>query len=73
MTGYAVIDVETTGLSSRNDRVIELAVVHTDTHGTITGHTVGARKSLGTAQGVGGTQTQVTTVVRMRPVIPLSQ
>ena len=37
MTGYAVIDVETTGLSSRNDRVIELAVVHTDTHGTITG------------------------------------
>ncbi|WP_051196968.1 3'-5' exonuclease [Jonesia quinghaiensis] len=38
MTGFAVIDVETTGLSARNDRIIEIAVVHVDTNGTITGN-----------------------------------
>lgn len=31
--GYAVIDVETTGLAPRWDRVVEVAVVHVDTHG----------------------------------------
>lgn len=32
-TGYAVIDVETTGLSPRGDRVIEVGVVLLDPHG----------------------------------------
>lgn len=32
---YAVIDVETTGLSARRDRIIELAIVRTDAEGTI--------------------------------------
>ncbi|QEO10897.1 DNA polymerase III subunit epsilon [Protaetiibacter larvae] len=35
--GFAVIDVETTGLSARGDRVIELAVVHVDPMGVETG------------------------------------
>ncbi len=35
--GFAVIDVETTGLSARQDRVLEIAVVRTDTQGHITG------------------------------------
>ncbi len=37
--GFAVIDVETTGLfPGRHDRVVELAVVHTDEFGVVTGH-----------------------------------
>lgn len=32
-TGYAVIDVETTGLSPRSDRVVEVGVVLLDSHG----------------------------------------
>jgi DNA polymerase-3 subunit epsilon len=35
--GFAVIDFETTGLSAKTDRVIEIAVVHTDRLGQITG------------------------------------
>lgn len=36
--GFAVIDLETTGLSpGAHERIVELAVVHTDEHGTITG------------------------------------
>ena len=35
--GFAVVDVETTGLSPRTDRVIELAVVHVDPNGVVTG------------------------------------
>jgi len=36
--GFAVVDVETTGLFPyRADRVVEIAVVHADTTGTITG------------------------------------
>lgn len=31
--GFAVVDVETTGLSARHDRIIELAIVRTDPHG----------------------------------------
>ncbi|HEY1531705.1 MAG TPA: exonuclease domain-containing protein [Galbitalea sp.] len=37
MTGYAVLDFETTGLFPAQDRVIELAVVHVDESGEITG------------------------------------
>jgi DNA polymerase-3 subunit epsilon len=37
MTGYAVIDFETTGLFPSHDRVVEVAVVHVDETGTITG------------------------------------
>lgn len=33
--GWAVIDVETTGLSARQDRVVELAIVRTDTNLTV--------------------------------------
>jgi DNA polymerase III subunit epsilon len=37
-TGYAVIDVETTGLRpSWHDRVIEIGIVHTDLTGNVTG------------------------------------
>ncbi|MRG60674.1 hypothetical protein GE115_12460 [Agromyces sp. CFH 90414] len=32
---FAIVDVETTGLSPRTDRIIELAVVHVDAHGRI--------------------------------------
>ena len=36
--GFAVIDFETTGLfPGGHDRVVEVAVVHADPHGTITG------------------------------------
>lgn len=35
--GFAVIDIETTGLSPQNDRVIELAIVHVDPMGAETG------------------------------------
>jgi len=36
--GYAVIDVETTGLRpSWNDRIIEIGIVHTDLAGRVTG------------------------------------
>lgn len=35
-TGFAVIDVETTGFSPQSDRVIEMAVVRTDARGVIT-------------------------------------
>ena len=35
--GFAVIDVETTGLSARQDRVLEIAVVRTDAQGHIAG------------------------------------
>ncbi|HZE39325.1 MAG TPA: 3'-5' exonuclease, partial [Stackebrandtia sp.] len=33
---YAVIDLETTGLFNR-DRVVEIAIVHADSHGEVTG------------------------------------
>src|SRR5690349_15614882 len=33
--GFAVLDVETTGLSPSEHRILELAVVHTDGHGTV--------------------------------------
>jgi DNA polymerase-3 subunit epsilon len=35
--GFAVIDFETTGLFAGRDRVVEVAVVHVDRHGVITG------------------------------------
>jgi DNA polymerase III epsilon subunit-like protein len=36
--GFAVIDLETTGLfPGGHDRIVELAVVHVDEHGLITG------------------------------------
>ena len=36
-TGYAVFDIETTGLSVHPDSIVEIAVVHVDALGTITG------------------------------------
>ncbi len=35
--GFAVVDVETTGLYPRTDRVVEVAVVHISADGQITG------------------------------------
>jgi DNA polymerase III subunit epsilon len=35
--GFAVVDVETTGLYPRTDRVVEIAVVHVSTEGQVTG------------------------------------
>jgi DNA polymerase-3 subunit epsilon len=35
--GFATIDFETTGLSAASDRAVELAVVHSEPDGTITG------------------------------------
>lgn len=35
--GFTVIDVETTGLSAKQHRVLEIAVVRTDTRGRIAG------------------------------------
>ena len=36
--GFAVIDLETTGLfAGGHDRIVEIAVVHTDAHGSVTG------------------------------------
>ncbi|MEW1808361.1 DEAD/DEAH box helicase [Pseudarthrobacter sp. NPDC080039] len=32
---YAVIDIETTGFSSRQDRIVEIAIVHVSEHGTV--------------------------------------
>jgi DNA polymerase-3 subunit epsilon len=43
MAGFAVVDVQTTGMNARRgDRVVEIAVVHTDVYGNVTGqwHTV---------------------------------
>jgi ATP-dependent Lhr-like helicase len=38
-TPFAVIDLETTGFAGHlDDRIVELAVVHTDPHGNITNH-----------------------------------
>jgi DNA polymerase-3 subunit epsilon len=37
MSGYAVLDFETTGLFPAHDRVVELAVVHVGEDGTVTG------------------------------------
>lgn len=38
MTGFAVVDFETTGFNSRgSDRVVEVAVVHVDRRGKVTG------------------------------------
>lgn len=34
-SGFAVVDVETTGLSARNDRILEVAVVLTDSRGWV--------------------------------------
>jgi DNA polymerase-3 subunit epsilon len=34
--GFAVVDVETTGLSARWDRIAEIAVIHTDSAGRVT-------------------------------------
>lgn len=48
-SGYAIVDVETTGLTNR-DRVVEVAVVHTDSRGEVTGHwqtLVNPRRDLG--------------------------
>lgn len=35
--GFAVVDVETTGLSPHRDRIVEVAVVHVDTKGSVSG------------------------------------
>ncbi|MGH3916341.1 MAG: 3'-5' exonuclease, partial [Pseudonocardiaceae bacterium] len=38
MSGYAVVDLETTGLHpGRNERIVEVAVAHVSPHGVITG------------------------------------
>lgn len=37
MTGYAVFDIETTGFRLRPDSIVEIAVVHVDAHGEVTG------------------------------------
>lgn len=37
VTGFAVVDVETTGLFPARDRVVEIAVVHLDTDARVTG------------------------------------
>lgn len=35
--GFAVVDVETTGFSPQRDRIVEVAVVHVDVAGSVTG------------------------------------
>ncbi|HEV2635577.1 MAG TPA: 3'-5' exonuclease [Actinocrinis sp.] len=35
--GYAVFDIETTGLALHSESIVEIAVVHVDVHGSITG------------------------------------
>ncbi|MBP2471538.1 DNA polymerase-3 subunit epsilon [Crossiella equi] len=48
--GFAVLDVETTGFAAGRDRVIEVAVVHTDQAGVVTGQwctLVNPRRDLG--------------------------
>ncbi len=37
MTGYAVFDIETTGFQAKPDSIVEIAVVHVDAGGQITG------------------------------------
>ncbi len=50
MSGYAVVDVETTGLHPRGQRIVEVAVVHVSPDGEITGAwetLLNARRDLG--------------------------
>lgn len=35
--GFAIVDLETTGFSTKSDRIVEIAVVHLDPNGTVTG------------------------------------
>lgn len=34
-TGFAIVDLETTGLRTKSDRVVEIAIVRTDLHGRV--------------------------------------
>ncbi|MBA8924251.1 ATP-dependent Lhr-like helicase [Kutzneria viridogrisea] len=70
--GYAVLDLETTGLSPTHDRIVEIAVVLMDRHGAVTGEwnsLINPERSPGASHVHGLTRTQLRDAPTLRRVI----